>query len=67
MHLIASEDAKAGVAFDIKYNLVCLISAKRLTHSSVSQLSQTESNLNVLLSDMETVEILEQELRPPFT
>ena len=63
MHLIASEDAKAGVAFDIKYHLACLISAETSTHSSVNQFSQTESILMiVLLSDMEIVEILEQEL-----
>ena len=60
MHLIASKDAKAGVAFDIKYHLACLISTERSTHSSVSQLSQTESNVNVLLSDMEIVEILHE-------
>ena len=57
MPLIASKDAKAGVVFDINHHLACLISAQRSTHSSVSQLSQTESNLNVLLSDMEIVEI----------
>ena len=62
MHLIASKDAKAGVAFHIKYHLTCLISAERSTHSSVSQLNQTESNLNVLLSDTEIVEILKQKL-----
>ena len=46
IHLIASEDTKTSVAFDIRYHLACLISAKRLTHSLVNQLSQTESSLN---------------------
>ena len=61
-NLIASEDAKAGVAFDIKYHLACLISAERSAESSISQQSQPESDLSLLLSDMEIVEILELEL-----
>ena len=61
-NLIASEDAKAGVAFDIKYHLPCLISAERSAEPSISQQSQPESDLSLLLSDMEIVEILELEL-----
>ena len=61
-NLIASEDAKAGVGFDIKYHLACLISAERSAESSISQQSQPESDLSLLLSDMEIVEILELEL-----
>ena len=61
-NLIASKDAKAGVAFDIKYRLACLISAERSAESSISQKSQPESDISLLLSDMEIVEILELEL-----
>ena len=61
-NLIASEDAKAGVAFDIKYHLACSISAERSAESSISQQSQPESDISLLLSDMEIVEILELEL-----
>ena len=61
-NLIDSEDAKAGVAFDIKYHLACLISAERSEESSISQQSQPESDLSLLLSNMEIVEILELEL-----
>ena len=61
-NLIASEDAKAGVTFDIKYHLACLISAERSPESSISQQSQPESDISLLLSNMEIVEILELEL-----
>ena len=61
-NLIASEDAKTGVAFDIKYHLACLISAERPAESSISQQSEPESDLSLVLSNMETVEILELEL-----
>ena len=54
--------AKTGVAFDIKYHLACLISAERSAESSISQQSQQESDLSLLLSDMEIVEILKLEL-----
>ena len=60
--LIASEDTKAGMAFDIKYHLACLISAERAEESSISQQSQPESDISLLLSSMESVEILELEL-----
>ena len=61
-NLIASEDAKTMVAFDIKYHLACLISAERFAESSISQQSQPKSDISLLLSDMEIVEILELEL-----
>ena len=48
--------------FDIKYHLACLISAERSAESSISQQSQPELDLSLLLSDMEIVEILELEL-----
>ena len=41
-HLIASEDAKAEVEFDIKYHHACLISAARFAESSLSQQNQPE-------------------------
>ena len=50
------------MAFDIKYHLACLISAERSAESSITQQSQPESDLSLLLSDMEIVEILELEL-----
>ena len=44
-NLIASEDAKAGVALDIKYHPACLISAERSAESSISQQSQLNRTL----------------------
>ena len=50
------------MAFDIKYHLACLISVERSAESSVGKQSQPESDLSLLLSDIEIVEILELEL-----
>ena len=44
-HLIASEEAKAVVAFDIKYHLACLVSAERSAESSISQQNQPDQTL----------------------